>query len=60
VLTIIPENMGNLDPISKIVHVRNTLFAVGSQLFSMVNIVGCMCVIQEIAASSKTDDRRNK
>jgi len=60
VLTTIPENSGNLDPVSKFVQVRKALAAVALQVFSMGNIVGCEYVIPEIATSSKTGDRRNE
>jgi hypothetical protein len=40
-LTTIPENSGNLDPVSKFVQVRKTPVAVAFQVFSMGNIVGC-------------------
>jgi len=60
VLTTIPENSGNLDPISKIVHVRRALAAVALQVFSVGNIVGCAHIIPEIAGTSKTGDGRNE
>jgi hypothetical protein len=59
-LTTIPENWGNLDPVSKVVHVRKALSAVASQVFSVGNIVGCAPVIREIATSSQTGDGRNE
>jgi len=59
-LTIIPENSGNLDPVSKFVQVRIAHAAVALQVFSMGNIVGCTHVIAEIATSSKTGVRRNE
>jgi len=59
-LTTIPENLGNLDPVSKFVHVRKTPAAVALNVFSMGNIVGCTHVIPEIATSSMTGDGRNK
>jgi len=59
-LTTIPENSGNLDAISKFVQWRKALAAVGLQVFSMGNIVGCAHVIPEIATSSKTGDRWNE
>jgi len=58
-LTTIPENSGNLDPVSKFVQVRNAPAAVALQVFSVGNIVGCAHVIPEIATSSKTGDGRN-
>jgi len=39
-LTRIPENSGNLDPVSKSVQVRKALAAVDLQDFSMGNIIG--------------------
>jgi hypothetical protein len=60
VLTTIPENSGNLDPVSKLVQVRKAPAAVAFQVFSVGNIVGCAHGIPEIAACSKTDDERNK
>jgi hypothetical protein len=59
-LTTIPENSGNLDPVSKFVHVRKAPAAVALQVFSMGNIVGCAHVIPEIATTSKTGDARNE
>ena len=59
-LTTIPENPGNLDPISKFVQVRQSPAAVTVQVFSVGNIVGCMYIIQEIATSSKTGDGWNE
>jgi hypothetical protein len=60
VLTTIAENSGNLDRISKVVQVKNALAAVGLQVFSVGNIVGCVHVIPEIATSSKPRDRQNE
>jgi len=53
-LTTIPENWGNLDPVSKFVQVTKAPAAVALQVFSVGNIVGCAHVIPEIAISSKT------
>jgi len=58
--TTIPENSGNLDPVSKFVDVRKALAAVALQVFSMGNIIGCAHVIPEIAANSKTGDGCNE
>jgi hypothetical protein len=55
-----PKNSGNLDPISKFVHVRKAPAAIALQVFSVGNIVGCTHVIPEIATSSKTGDRWNE
>jgi hypothetical protein len=60
VLTTIPENSGNLDPILKFVRVSNATAAVAWQVFSVDNIVGCAYVIPEIATSCKTGDGRNE
>jgi hypothetical protein len=59
-LTTIPENSGNLDPVSKSVKVRKAPAAVALQVFSVGNIVGCTRIIPEIATSSKTGDGRNE
>jgi len=59
-LTTIPDNSGNLDPVSKFVQVRKAPAAVALKVFSMGNIVGCVHVIPEIATSTKTGDGRNK
>ena len=59
-LTTIPENPGNLDPVSKFVLVRKAPPAVALQVFRVGNIVGCTHVIPEIATSSKTPDGRNE
>jgi hypothetical protein len=58
--TTIPENSGNLDPVSKFVQVRKAPAAVPLQVFSVGNIVGCAHVIPEIASSSTTGDGRNE
>jgi len=59
-LTTIPENSGNLDPISKFVQVRKAPLAVGLQVCSWGNIVGCAHIIVETATSSNSGDGRNK
>jgi hypothetical protein len=59
-LTTIPENSGNLDPVSKFVQVRKAPAAVALQVCSVGNIVGCAHVIPEIATSSKSGDGRNE
>jgi len=59
-LTTIPENSGDLDPISKFVQVRKALAVVALQVFSVGNIVGCAHVLPEIATSSKTGDGQNE
>jgi hypothetical protein len=56
----IPENSGNLDPVSKFVQVRKAPAAVALQVFSVGNIVGCAHLIPEIATSSKPGDGRNE
>jgi hypothetical protein len=60
VLTTIPNNSGNLVPVSKFVQLRQAPAAVAVQVFSMGNIVGCTHIIPEIAASSKTGDTLNE
>jgi len=55
-----PENSGNLDPVSLFVQVRKAPAAVALQVFSVGNIVGSAHVIPEIATSSKTGDRQNE
>jgi len=60
VLTRIPKNSGDLDPISKFVQVRIALAAVALQVFSVGHIVGCTQVIPAITTSSKTEDERNE
>jgi len=59
-LTTIPENTGNLDPVSKFVQGRKAPAAAALQVFSMGNIVGCAHVNPEIATSSRIGDRRNE
>jgi len=59
-VTTIPENSGNLDPVSKFVQVRKVPAAFSLQVFSVGNIVGYVHVIPEIATSSKTGDGRNE
>jgi len=59
-LNSIPENFGNLDVVSKFVHVRQALVVIALQVFSGGNIVGCAHVIPEIATSSKTGDGQNE
>jgi len=59
-LTSIPEDSGNLDPVSKLVQVRKALAATALQVSSMENMVGSAHVNTEIVTSSKTGDRRNK
>jgi hypothetical protein len=59
-LTTIPENFGNLDPISKFVQVRQPPAVVTLQLCRVGNIVGSTHVIPEIATSSKAGDGRNE
>jgi len=59
-LTTIPENSGNLDPVSKLVQARKAPAAVALPVVSVGNIVGCAHIISEIATSSKTGDGRNE
>jgi hypothetical protein len=60
VLTTIPENSGNLHPVSKYVQVRKVPAAIALQVFTLRNIVGWVHVIPEMATSSKTGERRNE
>jgi hypothetical protein len=59
-LTTIPENSGNLDPVSKFVPMRTAQVAVVVQVLIMGNIVGFTHIIQEIATSSTIGGRRNE
>jgi hypothetical protein len=59
-LTIIPENSGNLDCISKFVQVRFAPAAGALQVFSVGNIISCEHVIPERATISKAGDGWNK
>jgi hypothetical protein len=58
-LTSIAENLGNLDPFSKFVQVRQAPAAVALQVFTVGNVVGYAHIIPEIATSSKTGAGRN-
>jgi len=60
VLTTLPENWGNLDPVSKFVQVRKAPAGVALQVFGVGNIVSCVHVIPDIVTSSKTGDERNE
>jgi hypothetical protein len=51
-LNTIPDNLGNLHPVSKFVQSRKELKAIAVQVFSMGNIVCCGNVIPEISTSS--------
>jgi hypothetical protein len=59
-LTTIPENSGNLDPISKCKKVRKFPVAVELPVFSVAHIVSCTHIIPGIATGSKPGDGRNK
>jgi len=59
-LTTIPENTGNMDPVSKLVQVRHTPAAIALHISSVGNIVVCAQAIPEIATSSKTGDECNE
>jgi len=59
-LTTIPENSGELDPVSKFVQVRNALAAVALQGFSVGNIHSCVHGMPQIATGSKTGDGRKE
>jgi len=54
-----PENLGNLDHVSKFVQVRKAPAAVALQVFRVGNIVCCAHAIPDIATSSKTGDGQN-
>jgi hypothetical protein len=60
VLTTLPENSGNLDPVTKFVQVRKAPAPIALHVFTMGNNVGRLHGIPEIATNSKTQDRRNK
>jgi hypothetical protein len=60
VLTTIPENLGNLDPVTKFVQLGKAPAAVALQVFCVGNIVGCTDVIAAIPTGSKTGDGRNE
>jgi hypothetical protein len=55
-----PENSGNLDPVSKFVQMRKAPAAVALHIFSVGNIVGCEHIIPEIATSTKIGAGRNE
>jgi hypothetical protein len=59
-LSRVPENSGNLDPVSKFVQVRKAPAAVALQVFSVGNIIGCRHIIPELATSIKTGDGWNE
>jgi len=59
-LTTIPENSGNLDPVSEFVQVRNAPAAIVFLLFRVGNIVGCALVSPEIAATSMAGHGQTK
>ena len=59
-LTTIPENSGNLDPVSEFVQVRKAPATVALRAFSLGNIIGCAHGISEIATSSNLGDGRNQ
>jgi hypothetical protein len=59
-LTIIPDNSGNLDPVSKFDEVRKAPAAVALQVVSVGNIVRWAHVIPGIATTSKTADGWNE
>jgi len=59
-LTTIPEDLGNLDPVSEFVRTRTALAAGALQVVSEGNIVVCARRIPEIATISTTGDGRNE
>jgi hypothetical protein len=60
VLTTIPENSGNLDPVSKFVQVGKPPADIALEVFSMGIIVGCTHIIPEIPTRFKAGERRNE
>jgi hypothetical protein len=58
--TIIPENCGNLDPISKFVKVKKALAAIGLQVVTVQNSIRCAYELRDIATSIKTGDGQNE
>jgi hypothetical protein len=59
-ITRIPENLGNLDPLSKYVQLKQGLAAVDLPDISVGNIVSCAHVNPEIATSTTTGAGRKK
>ena len=59
-LSTIPENLGNLDPVSIFEQVTTAPAAAALLVFRMGNIIGRAHVIPEIATCSKTGDGRNE
>jgi len=59
-LSTIPENSGNLHPISKFEPVRKVPAVVALHVFSLGITVGCAHGIPEIATSSKIQDGLNE
>jgi hypothetical protein len=56
VLTTIPGNSGNVDPVSTFVETTKSPVAVALQVLKVVNIVSCVHVIPWITTSSMTRD----
>jgi len=59
-LTTLPEHLDNLNSASKSEWLRQALAAVAFQGSGVLNIVGCVDVIPEIATNEKTGDGRNE
>jgi hypothetical protein len=58
-LPTIPENLGNLDTLSKFVRIRQAQQAGALQVFGVRKIVGGVHVIPDIATGCSTGDGRN-
>jgi len=59
-LTTIPDNSGNLDPVSKYVKATKAPAAIALKMFSVGNIVGWAHGIPDIAPCSNTWNGRNE
>jgi hypothetical protein len=59
-LTMISENSGNLNPVSKLVQVTGVPAAIALQVSSIGNIISCVYIIPEIAISSRNEDRQTE
>jgi hypothetical protein len=59
-ITTIPDNSGNLDPMSKFVQVSKAPTPIASQDFRVTNIVGYGQIIPEIDTSSMKRDGWNE
>jgi hypothetical protein len=59
-LTLITENSGNLNPVSKLVQVTGVPAAIALQVSSIRNIISYVYIIPEIAISSRNEDRQTE